>query len=111
MRITDDTKLPDELISNYFSSLINQLFKILPLKENGEPSLPSYMLSLQRELIGCKSLLSGTNYDANIARLIFTLQFMIDNDCSVATTKTEIFKSISLCKKIKTQYFETQKGV
>lgn len=110
MRIPDEIDLPDELIDNYFSSLINQLFKILPLKENGEPSLINYMSSLQRELIGCKSLLRNTNYDANIARLIFTLQFMIDNDCSISTTKTEIFKSISLCKKIKNRYFEVKKG-
>jgi hypothetical protein len=35
-----------ELLSNYFASLVNAFFKILPMRENGEVSLPTYMHSL-----------------------------------------------------------------
>jgi predicted transcriptional regulator len=48
--------LTGELLRNYFRNLVNQFFKILPMRENGEDSLCVYMTSLQAELIGCKSL-------------------------------------------------------
>lgn len=111
MKADNNAVIPNRLMDNYLDSLVNQFFKILPLRENEETSLISYMSSLQRELIGCRSLLQGTDYDAGIARLIFTLQFMMENECSIPVIKSEVFKSISLCKKIKNQYINNQKGV
>jgi len=40
-------KVSDKLMSNYFTSLINSFFKILPIRESGEESLPVYIRSLQ----------------------------------------------------------------
>ena len=43
----------DEMVlSNYLRNLVNLFFKILPIRESEEPSLTSYMVSLQTELIG-----------------------------------------------------------
>ena len=42
------------VLNNYFRTLINLFFKILPIKESGESSLDTYMRSLQAELLGCK---------------------------------------------------------
>ena len=42
-----DNKIPDLLIKNYFKNLINQFYKILPIKESGEDTLQKYMESLK----------------------------------------------------------------
>ena len=41
------------MLNNYFRTLVNLFFKILPIKESGESSLEVYMRSLQAELLGC----------------------------------------------------------
>ena len=96
--------LPHELLSNYFHNLIYQFFKILPMKEDGEPSLEEYMNSLLLELIGCEGLMEELNYDSMFMSLIATLQYLIDNDCSTAVVKREVFKSITICKRIAKKY-------
>lgn len=95
-----------KVLKNYFDTLINNFFKILPIKENEENTLIEYMKSLRSELIGCDSLLRGTRYDSAMLSLISILQYLIENDCDVATVKREVFKAISICKKLKTKYFE-----
>ena len=47
------------VLNNYFRTLINLFFKILPIKESGESSLDTYMRSLQAELLGCKELIEA----------------------------------------------------
>ena len=47
----------NNLVKNYFHDLVNRFFKILPMRENGEESLTTYMRSLRVELIGGKGLL------------------------------------------------------
>lgn len=44
--------LSDRLVGNYFSNLVDLFFKILPLWENREKTLPIYMETLLDELIG-----------------------------------------------------------
>lgn len=99
-------KIHDEVLKNYFDTLVNYFFKILPIKENEEDTLIEYMKSLRAELIGCNSLLKDTRYDSAMLSLLSILQYLIDNDCDVATVKREVFKAISICKKLKKKYFE-----
>lgn len=100
--------IPGKLLGNYLSWLINQFFKILPIKESGEPSLKEYMRSLQLELIGCKGLIEKLSYDPMFLSLIAILQYMITEDCDVPTVKREVFKSISICKKLRKQYCDEE---
>lgn len=94
-------------IDNYLRSLIDRFFKILPLKENGETSLDTYMQSLQMELLGCQELVLLVKGDPYFVSLVSTLQYLIDNpDCSVRTVKREVFKAISICNKLKRIYGE-----
>ena len=51
------------MLNNYFRTLVNLFFKILPIKESGESSLEVYMRSLQAELLGCKELIEAIHDD------------------------------------------------
>lgn len=102
---TAGTKLDSELIHNYFSNLVNQFFKILPMRETNEKSLPIYICSLRDELLGCNKLIEDLEYDPSFLTLINILQYFIDNqDCSVKETKREVFKAISICNTFKARY-------
>ena len=101
--------LPEKLLYNYFKSLVNSFFKILPIRESGEKSLGTYMQSLQLELIGCKELLPSIKEDSGFLSLIAILQYLIDNpECSVGVVKREVFKAISICNRLKAQYAEVE---
>ena len=93
------------VLSNYLRTLINLFFKILPIWENGESSLDTYMRSLQVELIGCKELVDAINNDPMFLSLISILQYLIDNpSCPIPVVKREVFKAISICNKLKAKY-------
>lgn len=93
------------MLSNYLSNLVNQFFKILPIRESEEPSLKEYMCSLQLELLGCKELIIELKNDSMYLSLIAILQYLIDEDCDIPTVKREVFKAISICKKLSKKYF------
>lgn len=97
-------EIPDMLVHKYMKALIGQFYKILPIKESGEPSLGKYMDSLQREMIGCKELIAALDYDELYLSLLSILQYLIENECSVSVVKTEVFKAIAICKKLKKKY-------
>lgn len=104
MKTATGYSLPDEMIGNYLGGLVNQFFKILPIKESGEPSLNEFMRSLQVELLGFKTLMAELENDSMYITLLSILQYLIDNDCEVGVVKREVFKAISICKKLKKKY-------
>ena len=94
-----------EVLHNYFRNLVNHFFKILPMREQNEESLTTYMQSLQAELLGCKGLVSAIQNDASYLTLLSILQYLIDNpECTVREVKREVFRAISICNKLKAQY-------
>lgn len=96
-----------ELVVNYFKSLVNCFFKILPIRESGENSLGVYMQSLQVEIAGSSSVISALHNDEGIMELLAILQYLIDNpECPVKVVKREVFKAINICNKLQSQ-FET----
>lgn len=105
LRTSVNTELNSEILCNYFGTLVNQFFKILPMRENNEESLPVYIESLQVELLGCNGLVEALEFDPSFLSLVNILQFLIDNpECSVKVTKREVFKAISICNKLKGQF-------
>ncbi len=94
---------PDgRMIQNYFKSLVNMFFKILPLKEEGDPSIDLYMKSLQRELLGCAAMSQMLDYDPQLFSLTAILQYLIDHpDCPVREVRREVFRAISICNKLR----------
>ena len=97
-------ELSDKMVQRYLSSMIGQFYKILPIKESGEPSLSRYMESLQRELLGCNDLIVALNHDELFLSLLSILQYLIENESDVSTVKTEVFKAIGICKKLQIKY-------
>lgn len=93
------------VLENYFRSLINLFFKILPLKESKERSLETYMRSLQAELLGCSALVVAIHQDSLFLSLASILQYLIDHPgCDVAFVRREVFRAISICNKLKERY-------
>ena len=89
---------------NKFTDMVNQFYKILPLKENNSPTLQQYMVGFMRELLGLQSLMNDLNNDGLFANLLGILQYLIDNDCDTATIKTDVFKAIGIVKKLQQKY-------
>ena len=105
IQTTVGVTLPNRLGANYFKRLVNAFFKILPIKEDGEESLPTYIRSLQSEILGCEKLITELNNNANILTLVSILQYLYDNpDCSVQDVKREVFRAISICNQLKSEY-------
>lgn len=93
------------LAGNYFGSLIDMVFKILPLWENREATLPVYIESLQAELSGFKGLVIAVSYDSMYLSLLSILQYLLDHpELEVPVVKREVFHMISLCNKLKSRY-------
>ena len=97
-----------DLIKNYFHDLVNRFFKILPMRENGEDSLQTYMRSLSIELIGSQDLIPKLNENPSYLTLLSILEYLINNpDCELNDVRREIFHAISVCNKLE-EYFNTE---
>ena len=94
--------ISNEMLCNYFKSLVNRFFKILPIREGGEKTLPIYIQSLQSEILGCKELICELKYDSNFLTLTSILQYLYDNpDCPIPDVKREVFRAIGICNTIR----------
>lgn len=89
----------------YFSTLVNRLFKILPMREDNEGSLAEYMDSLMVELIGFGSLSPEVGDNAAFVSILSTLKYLQDNiDVSVRVFRREVFRCISVCNYLREKY-------
>lgn len=99
------TQVPMILLNNYFESLVNRFFKILPMREHNEESLMIYMKNLRSELLGCKSFIPEMQENSLYLSLLSTLQYLIDNpECQISEVKRSVFGSISICNKLMNIY-------
>lgn len=99
----------EKLVANYFEALVDCFFKILPIRESGEKTLPIYIKSLQIEILGCKEVIKELSEDPDILVLVSILQYLRDHpDSSVQTVKREVFKAISVCNKIQARYEKSE---
>ena len=96
------------LVSKYFNSLVNKIFKILPIIENKEESITVYMESLGVELIGFQNLLPAVGEDPAFLSLLSIYQWIADNavdaEDNYKIIRREVFHAISLCKKMQAQF-------
>lgn len=101
MVLTKCGTLTNALFENYLDRLVPRFFKILALNDEENPTLPQYIKSFQRELIGSKNLVNVLNDDARFLTLISTMQFFLDN----GVDNSEVKKCISISKQLKKHYF------
>lgn len=107
--IKTSTGIPidEEFLNEYFKTLVNGFFKILPMKEGGEESLPVYMRSLQVELVGCRNLISFIHDDPSYITILSILEYLIGNpECTVKEVKREVFRAISIINRIRAMTVE-----
>lgn len=102
---TAGAQLDCAVLHNYLKALVNRFFKILPIREQNEESLVTYMRSLQSELLGFKELVISIRNDAEYLTLVSILQYLIDHpECSVKEVRREVFHAISICNKLQSVY-------
>jgi len=100
-------KLPEATWENYFETLVGKVFKILPMKEKEFETLPEYLSSLLLELHGNKSLIEIIKHDGDFLSLLSTLEYFVENDEDVKIYKREVFKCISIVKKLQERYINS----
>lgn len=94
-----------EAVRKYMRGLVDRFFKILPLWEDREESLPTYLESLQLELVGFNGLMKALDDDKDFVSLLAILQYLIDNpETSTHTVKREVFRAISICNKLRAKF-------
>ena len=92
-------------LKNYMRSLVDRFFKILPLWEDGEETLPEYLDSMLIELSGFRSMMFALHHDQDYVTLIAIVQYLIDNpETSARVVKREVFRAISVCNKLSAKY-------
>ena len=104
MKTIYDIDISREMMKNKLCDLVNQVYKILPLKESDSPTLNQYLAGLMRELLGFKALIVALHDDGLYASLLSIIQFLSDNDCDNAVVKTDVFKAIGIVKKLQKKY-------
>lgn len=102
----DDT--PNErhkFVPKYFDYLVSQFYKILPMNEADDETLPVYLENFKQELIGYCGIGSLFGYDARFITTISVLQYLIDNpESKRSVVRQNVFKAINICKKLKAKY-------
>lgn len=93
------------MMSDYLDALVNRFYKILPIKESGENTMRPYLDSLLREMIGARELMDFIQDDDRYLSLLAIVQYFINNDVDVAIVRTDVFRAISILKKLQKKYF------
>lgn len=102
----------ESLLCNYFDALVNQVYKILPMREHNSKTLEKYIWRLNAEIIGGSELYPHFGEDSYYASLINILQYL-GNHCSddtIEQTRQLVFEGISLCEKLKARYTNDDKN-
>jgi hypothetical protein len=95
--------LHNQIAEKGFQQYVSKFFKILPMYEEKCPTLSQYVQSLNREMIGLSHLVVNMHNDEEFLTLIATLEGLNRQDISVSEVKSDVFKSISILKKIKSR--------
>ncbi len=97
-------EISNQLIASYISRLVDRFYKILPLKEEGEVTLPRYLEGLAGELLGFQRLSEDFNTEERFITLLSILQYMIDYHPGIKRTRTEVFRAIKILKDLQDKY-------
>lgn len=97
--------IPNPILALYFDRMVGRVYKILPLKESGEATLPEYLDTLVTEMTGLDvlSALSDQPYYTSMFATLAYLSGHID-ECDLPKVKREVFRLINLSKKLRSYY-------
>ena len=89
-------RLPVKALTSYLQNLINKVYKILPMMEEQCDTLPSYLQSLEHELIGCYKLWDILADEPQFMAVINVVKYLSAEDYDLVVCKREVFKAIHL---------------
>lgn len=101
----DYAELDERAFQNYFQYMIGKIYKILPMKEEGCKTLTTYLESLKVEMIGSYGLYRQLIEEPQFMSALNIIEYLIDNECDIATCKREVFKAIRHIENINKKYF------
>ena len=105
MRTIYGTHISRDMAGSRLEGLINQFYKILPLKENGSDTLSAYIGSLLREMLGMQELIEELHEDGMYLTLCSILQYHAEHpEQDVKTVKGDVFKAIHVIKLLRQKY-------
>lgn len=94
-----------DVLANYFKHIVGGFFKILPMWESGEPTLPSYIDSFLIELAGCRGVVGRIGDEAEFLSMLSILQYLSEHPAlSVDIVRREVFKAIRLSDCVRDRY-------
>jgi hypothetical protein len=91
----------NERLSNYLNTVVNSVFKILPLYEEKNVGLETYVESLLFELYGLEKVVSmdsSYEYVSLLSTLESVKMEVVKEDSKKTTVKREVFKCINIIK-------------
>lgn len=99
------TEISRKMKKSRIDELINQFYKILPMKESQADTLSQYVSSLLREMLGMQELMLEWKEDGRYLSLCGILQSFVNNpDMDVLTVRSDVFKAISIIKNLQKKY-------
>lgn len=100
------TEVKPALLHNYFDALVNQVYKILPMREHESKTLDRYIRRLTAEVVGGAEFYPHLTEDAYYAALLNILQYLSGHcqEESVEKTKQLVFEGIRVCEKLRDRY-------
>lgn len=101
-------EVSEALLRNYFDALVNQIYKILPMREHESKTLDRYVRRLCAEIIGGFELYPHLGEDSYYASLLNILQYLRTHgmESSVDQTRQLVFEGIHICEKLRERYAE-----
>jgi hypothetical protein len=90
----------DESTNLFLTSMIGAVFKVLPLYDSNNETLPDYIESLYIQLIGGRETYEDLKLSQEYTTIINVIQYFRANEYSKKTCKREILKCVNLLEKL-----------
>ena len=92
--------IPSEAIKSYLKTLIDKVYKVLPMKEENSETLHCYLTGLTHELVGAYQLHFELVDEPRFLNVVNIVKYLESNEYDIATCKREVFKAIRLIQNI-----------
>lgn len=90
--------IPNELFINYMDSLTNRVFKILPMKDDKDKTVDTYISSLLFEMTGEQELIVFLKNDRRYMTVLNKLQGLLSDDSNYRGVIFDCLSDIGVLK-------------
>ena len=94
-------EVQNEVCYNFFTRLVDKLFKIIPLKESKSNTVDSYIQDLIYELLGNNAIFEMTECNPKILDIICVLESVKNENMKHSEYRRNIFKCITIAEQLK----------